>query len=118
MNILFDHGTPVPLRHHLTEHTVQTAYELGWSNLENGALIASAEDSFDLLITPDQQLRYQQNLVARKLSVLVLMTTTLAANSGTCFRNCPNNQTNQGSVNIERSTSIDERFALASFMSR
>ena len=76
MKILFDQGTPVPLRDHLTEYTVQTAFELGWSNLENGALLAAAEDSFDLLITTDQQLRYQQNLAGRKLSVLVLMTTS------------------------------------------
>jgi len=54
----------------------QTAFELGWANLENGALIASAEESFDLLITTDQKLRYQQNLAGRKLSVLVLMTTS------------------------------------------
>lgn len=76
MNILFDQGTPVPLRNHLTGHTVQTAFELGWSNLENGALIAAAERSFDLLITTDQKLRSQQNLAGRKLSVLVLMTTS------------------------------------------
>jgi predicted nuclease of predicted toxin-antitoxin system len=76
MKILFDQGTPVPLRDHLSGHTVQTAFELGWSNLENGALLAAAEDSFDLLITTDQQLRYQQNLTGRKLSVLVLTTTS------------------------------------------
>lgn len=76
MRILFDQGTPVPLRDHLSDHTVQTAFELGWSNLENGALLSAAEDSFDLLITTDQQLRYQQNLAGRKLSVLVLMTTS------------------------------------------
>ena len=66
----------MPLRDHLSEYTVQTAFELGWSNLENGALLSAAEDSFDLLITTDQQLRYQQNLAGRKLSVLVLMTTS------------------------------------------
>lgn len=76
MKILFDQGTPVPLRDHLSEHAVQTAFELGWASLENGALIAAAEDSFDLLVTTDQQLRYQQNLAGRKLSVLVLMTTS------------------------------------------
>lgn len=76
MKILFDQGTPAPLRDHLTDHSVQTVFELGWSNLENGALLAAAEDSFDLLITTDQQLRYQQNLAGRKLSVLVLMTTS------------------------------------------
>ena len=66
----------MPLRDHLTGHTVQTAFELGWSNLENGALLAAAEDSFDLLITTDQHLRYQQNLAGRKLRVLVLTTTS------------------------------------------
>jgi hypothetical protein len=76
MNILFDQGTPVPLRDHLIDHIVQTAFELGWSNLENGALLAAAEGTFDLLITTDQQLRHQQNLATRKISVLVLMTTS------------------------------------------
>lgn len=76
MRILFDQGTPVPLRNHLTGHVIETAFELGWSTLENGALLAVAEDSFDLLITTDQKLRYQQNLVGRKLGILVLMTTS------------------------------------------
>jgi predicted nuclease of predicted toxin-antitoxin system len=76
MRILFDQGTPAPLRDYLSGHTVQTAFEMGWSNLENGALLAAAEDSFDLFITTDQQLRYQQNLAGRKLSVLVLTTTS------------------------------------------
>lgn len=66
----------MPLRDHLTGHTVQTAFEVGWSNLENGALLAAAEESFDLLITTDQHLRYQQNLAGRSLSVLVLTTTS------------------------------------------
>jgi predicted nuclease of predicted toxin-antitoxin system len=76
MRILFDQGTPVPLREHLTSHAVTTAFELGWSNLKNGDLLAAAETSFDLLITTDQQLRYQQNLSGRKLAILVLLTTS------------------------------------------
>lgn len=76
MRILFDQGTPVPLRTHLVNHVVETVFELGWSKLKNGELLAAAEESFDLLITTDQQLRYQQNLAERKLSVLVLMTTS------------------------------------------
>ncbi len=76
MRILFDQGTPVPLRDHLEGHIVKTAFELGWSILENGELLAAAEDSFDLLITTDQNLRYQQNLTGRKLSILVLMSTS------------------------------------------
>jgi len=76
MKILFDQGTPAPLRQHLAGHSVETVSELGWSNLGNGALLLMAEDSFDLLITTDQQLHYQQNLAGRKLRILVLMTTS------------------------------------------
>lgn len=76
MRILFDQGTPAPLRTHLIGHIVETAFELGWSNLQNGELLAMAETAFDLLITTDQQLNFQQNLSGRKLSVLVLMTTS------------------------------------------
>ena len=48
MKILFDQGTPVPLRHHLSPHTVETAYEKGWSDLKNGDLLARAEaEGFD-----------------------------------------------------------------------
>lgn len=76
MKLLFDQGTPVPLRNHLLNHIVKTAYEKGWSNLKNGDLLTCAEaEGFDALITTDQNLRYQQNLSGRKISVVVLMTT-------------------------------------------
>lgn len=74
MRILFDQGTPVPLRDYLAGHVIETAFELGWSTLENGALLAAAEQSFDLMITTDQKLRYQQNLTGRRLSILILTT--------------------------------------------
>ena len=77
MNILFDQGTPVPLRRHLTRHSVHTAYEKGWSGLSNGDLLEAAENAgFDLLVTTDQNLRYQQNLTGRKIAILVLLTTS------------------------------------------
>lgn len=76
MNILFDHGTPVPLRRELPTHQIQTAYEMGWSKLGNGDLLAAAEPGFDALITTDKNLRYQQNLTGRKLAILVLPTTS------------------------------------------
>lgn len=77
MRILFDQGTPVPLRRHLHPHSVDTAAELGWSELSNGELIATAENQgYDLLITTDQNLRYQQNLSERSISILVLTTTS------------------------------------------
>jgi hypothetical protein len=75
MKLLFDQGTPVPLRKHLLNHVVETAYERGWSNLKNGDLLSQAEaEGFDALITTDQNLRYQQNLSGRRISVVVLMT--------------------------------------------
>jgi hypothetical protein len=59
MKILFDQGTPVPLRQHLSSHTVETAYEKGWSGLRNGDLLARAEaEGFDALVTTDQNLRH------------------------------------------------------------
>jgi predicted nuclease of predicted toxin-antitoxin system len=76
MRILFDQGTPVPLRRHLTGHSVVTAYELGWTELANGALLDAAEAEFDALVTTDQNLRHQQNLVGRRLAILVLPTTS------------------------------------------
>jgi hypothetical protein len=76
MRVLFDQGTPVPLRHALPGHEVSTAYERGWSQLENGNLLSAAEAEFDLLITTDRNLRYQQNLSGRRLAILVLPTTS------------------------------------------
>jgi hypothetical protein len=76
MRILFDHGTPAPLRRALTGHAVSTAYEMAWTELDNGALLKAAEAHFDALITTDQNLRYQQNLSGRRLSILVLPTTS------------------------------------------
>lgn len=73
MRILFDHGTPRPLREHLPEHRLDTAAEKGWSQLGNGELLAHAErDEYDLLITTDQNMQYQQNLAARRLAIVVL----------------------------------------------
>ena len=72
MRILFDQGTPVPLRDALPAHAVSTTYEMGWSTLENGDLLLAAESQFELFVTTDQNLRYQQNLAGRHLAILVL----------------------------------------------
>jgi hypothetical protein len=72
VRVLFDQGTPVPLRNYLGEHKVATAAEMGWSRLSNGQLLDAAEKQFDLLITTDQALRTQQNLPVRKPAVLIL----------------------------------------------
>jgi len=75
MKILFDQGTPAPLRRALTDHSVSTAYEMAWTHLSNGALLRAAEAQFDVFITTDQNLRYQQNTTGNRLAILVLPTT-------------------------------------------
>jgi predicted nuclease of predicted toxin-antitoxin system len=75
MNIFFDQGTPAPLRHALKEHAVTTAYQRGWGELDNGKLLAAAETEFDVLVTTDKNLRFQQRLAGRRLAILVLPTT-------------------------------------------
>jgi len=73
VRVLFDQGTPAPLRHALTHHEVATAYERGWAKLKNGDLLDAAErDSFDALVTTDTNLRYQQDLASRRIAVVVL----------------------------------------------
>ena len=78
MRILFDQGTPLPLRRFLTQHEVSTAYRLGWSKLSNGELLAACEGKFDLLITTDKNLKYQQQLKDRSVGILILPTTNWA----------------------------------------
>ena len=51
MRVLFDQGTPAPLRHALAPHEVSTAFELGWSNLGNGDLLREAEGRFEVFVT-------------------------------------------------------------------
>lgn len=73
MKILFDANTPAPLSRFLRGHDVVRADELGWQALENGALLDAAEKAgFDLLLTCDQNIRYQQSSAGRKLAVVIL----------------------------------------------
>ena len=74
MLVLLDHGTPRPLRRHLPGHTVHTSAQMGWDLLSDGTMLTIAEEAgYDLLITPDQKIRHQQNLAGRKIAILVLM---------------------------------------------
>jgi hypothetical protein len=76
MNIFFDNNVPAPLRHHLVGHTIKTAWEMGWHELSNGTLLTVAENAgFQLMITGDKNLAYQQNLKSRKISLIVLGST-------------------------------------------
>jgi hypothetical protein len=73
MLILFDQATPVPLRPYLKGHVVRTAAQQGWDRLRNGDLIGAAEAAgFNMLLTTDRNMRYQQSLAGKKIAVLVL----------------------------------------------
>lgn len=77
MRVVFDICVPRPLRKRLPGHDIRTAQEMGWDTLQNGDLIRASGDSFDVLITSDQNLKYQQNLSDRKLAIVVLPTNYL-----------------------------------------
>src|SRR4029077_8096846 len=73
MRILFDHGTPGPLQSFLTGHTVREAKAQGWDTFENGDLLSAAETAgFDVLLTTEKNIRYQQNLTGRTIAIVVL----------------------------------------------
>jgi len=77
MLILFDQGAPRGLARALSNHTIITAREQAWDRLNNGALLQAAEEAaFDLLLTTDQRIRYQQNLTGRKIAIVVLAGST------------------------------------------
>jgi hypothetical protein len=73
MRVLFDQGTPVPIRRALGKHSVRTAREQGWSTLLNGDLLRAAEKAgFEVLLTTDTSIPYQQNLENQKVAVVIL----------------------------------------------
>jgi hypothetical protein len=73
MLVLFDHGTPRSIARFLADHTVTQAKARGWDRLTNGKLLQAAEEAgFDVLLTTDKNIRYQQNFEGRKLAIVVL----------------------------------------------
>lgn len=72
MNILLDECVPKRLGKYLTSHKVRTVPEEGWSGLKNGRLLAVAEAEFDVLISVDKSLRYQQVIADYNLAMIVL----------------------------------------------
>ncbi len=73
MLVLFDQSTPVPIRPFLKGHTVETAWQRGWDKLKNGDLLKAAEEAgFEVLVTPDKNIRYQQNLSEHAIAIVVL----------------------------------------------
>ena len=75
MLVLFDHVTPRGIARFLPGHTVTKAKDRGWDRLTNGDLLAEAEGAgFDVLLTADKNMRYQQNLTGRRIALVVLST--------------------------------------------
>lgn len=72
MRILLDESAPRLIKTRLPQFTIRTVQEMGWTGMRNGELLAVAEGQFDVFITADKKLRYQQNLTGRRLAVLVL----------------------------------------------
>ena len=80
MRILFDQGTPVPLRKLLSSHQVETTFERGWSTLSNGDLLAAAEregfEGFEVFVATDKNIRDQQNFGGLRIAIVVLSSTS------------------------------------------
>ena len=73
MRILFDHNAPRQLRSHLVDHDVDVAEERGWATLVNGELLDRAEEAgYEVVITADRNMPYQQNIGSRRFALIVL----------------------------------------------
>ena len=74
MRLLLDESVPIRFRLSLPNHAVRTVVEMGWSGLKNGKLLSLAAGEFDVFITVDKNLPYQQNLTTLPVAVVVLDT--------------------------------------------
>jgi hypothetical protein len=73
MRVLFDNGTPRGIAAALSHHIVEEVRSRGWDTLQNGELLdEAAAAGFDVLVTTDRNIRYQQNLTGRSIAVVVL----------------------------------------------
>ena len=73
MKILFDNGTPKPIARSLAGHEIAYARRIGWHEMENGELIQQAEEAgYEVLLSTDKSIRYQQNLTGRKIALVIL----------------------------------------------
>lgn len=74
MKILLDESVPHVVQMRLSHLAIRTVQDMGWTGTKNGELLRRAEAEFDIFVTADQQLRYQQNLSGRKLAIIVIPT--------------------------------------------
>ena len=77
MKVLLDECVPWPMHRLFVGHDCTTAQKRGWGGISNGDLLRKAEGEFELFVTSDQNLRYQQNLAGRKIAILELSTNDL-----------------------------------------
>ena len=77
MRILLDECVRWPMRRLLSQHSVTNVQAQGWSGIRNSELLRRAEEDFDLFITSDQNIRYQQNLTGQRIAILELSTNDL-----------------------------------------
>lgn len=77
MTVLLDECVPWPLSRLITGHPCTSVQKRGWGGIKNGKLLGLAEPEFDLLITCDQSIRFQQNLEMRTIAILALSTNDL-----------------------------------------
>lgn len=75
--VLFDENLPRLLRRKLPEFEIRTVQEEGWGSFRNGELLRRAEDSFDVLLTADRRMQYQQKLASFRIGVVVIDTPRL-----------------------------------------
>ena len=77
MRILLDECVPWPVQELLVGHECMTVQQRGWGGIKNGELLRLAEPEFDLFVTTDQNIRYQQNLAGRHVPILELSTNNI-----------------------------------------
>ena len=73
MRLLLDESLPRRLRNHFSDHEVSTVADVDWLGVKNRELLRRAGEQFDAFITPDRNLRYQQNLSRLSIAVVVLV---------------------------------------------
>ena len=78
MRILLDECVPWPMHKLLSGHSCSTVQGKGWGGIKNGDLLQRAEGEFDLFVTSDQNIRYQQNLLGRRIAILELSTNDIS----------------------------------------
>ena len=76
MRVLLDESLPRPLAKLLVGHEVKTVTEMGWTALKNGPLLRQAADTFDAVLTADQNIQFQQNVKTLPIAVVVLVAET------------------------------------------